>query len=248
MQYKMKKRLFILRPDRLNRNRRNFLFRIRHTQRAAVLYTSVLLFMIFGGNVPALSQPRLNTPGMKWQLVWKDDFKGSSIDTSLWDVFSRNKGWGSEKYRTEQVTLSKSICIFTAVKEGDNYWSGGLTNKGKKGVISHGYYARPDLCNVNNVQDPKDYVGRFWVDSITHNADALRFLLSLIGPEKIAYGTDYPFPLGDLEHGKFIQDMTDISPLIKDQLFAGTVLDFLGLQAKDYEPWPSSMDPGVVVE
>lgn len=102
------------------------------------------------------------------------------------------------------------------------------------GRISHGYAARPDLCNVNNVADPTDYVGRFWVDSITHNADALRFLLALLGPEKIAYGTDYPFPLGDLEHGKFIEDMADLSDAIKQQLFSSTVLEFLDLDAETY--------------
>ena len=116
------------------------------------------------------------------------------------------------------------------------------------GRISHGYHARPDLCNVHNVHDPKEYIGQFWVDSITHNADALRFLLALIGPEKIAYGTDYPFPLGDLEHGKFIGEMTDLSPAIKDLLFSGAVLDFLGLDAKDYEIRTSLSDSETVFE
>ena len=133
-------RSFIFSMAGRNRNRCNFQTCFNSTHWAAVRFTGILLFIIFEGSLPALSQPRFSTPGMKWELVWKDNFKGSSIDTSLWDVFSRNKGWGSEKYRTEQVTLSKSICTFTAVKEGDNYWSGGLTNKDKKGVISYGYY------------------------------------------------------------------------------------------------------------
>lgn len=102
------------------------------------------------------------------------------------------------------------------------------------GRISHGYHARPDLCNVHGVKDPAEYVGRFWVDSITHNADALRFLITLIGENRIAYGTDYPFPLGDLEHGKFIEEMDDISPQTKRIIFESSVLDFLGLSSKDF--------------
>lgn len=97
------------------------------------------------------------------------------------------------------------------------------------GRISHGYHARPDLCNVNSVHDPMDYLGRFWVDGITHNADALRFLISVVGAEKIAYGTDYPFPLGDLEHGKFIEDMQDLSSETKQQLFSSSLLSFLNI-------------------
>lgn len=107
------------------------------------------------------------------------------------------------------------------------------------GRLSHGFHARPDLCNVNGVQDPMSYAGRFWVDGITHNADALRFLVNLLGPERVAYGTDYPFPLGDLEHGAFIDAMTDLDNTTKQRLFALNVLDFLQLQAADYiQPQP----------
>jgi aminocarboxymuconate-semialdehyde decarboxylase len=78
-------------------------------------------------------------------------------------------------------------------------------------------------------------VGQFWVDSITHNADALRYLISLVGENMIAYGTDYPFPLGDLEHGKFIEDMTDLSYATKQQIFATSLLQFLDLPAAQFQ-------------
>ena len=100
------------------------------------------------------------------------------------------------------------------------------------GRISHGYHARPDLCNVNDVADPRSYVGKFWVDGITHDADALRFLIDLLGADKIAYGTDYPFPLGDLEHGRFIEEMDDLDAATKDALLYKTALNFLGLNEK----------------
>jgi aminocarboxymuconate-semialdehyde decarboxylase len=103
------------------------------------------------------------------------------------------------------------------------------------GRISHGYHARPDLCAINGVQDPATYVGQFWVDSITHNADALRYLISLVGENMIAYGTDYPFPLGDLEHGKFIEDMADLSYATKQQIFATSLLEFLDLPAAHFQ-------------
>lgn len=104
------------------------------------------------------------------------------------------------------------------------------------GRISHGYHARPDLCNVNNVHDPRSYVGKFWVDGITHDADALRFLIQLMGAEKVAYGTDYPFPLGDLEHGRFIEDMADLDAATKEQLFSTSVCEFLGIDVRKFHP------------
>lgn len=97
------------------------------------------------------------------------------------------------------------------------------------GRISHGFFARPDLCNIHDIEDPRHYLGKFWVDGITHDQDALRYLINLVGADRIAYGTDYPFPLGDLEHGKFIEEMDDLGSETKDALFFRTALDFLGL-------------------
>ncbi|MBI3260290.1 MAG: amidohydrolase [Ignavibacteriae bacterium] len=102
------------------------------------------------------------------------------------------------------------------------------------GRIAHGYNVRPDLCNVNNVANPREYIGKFWVDGITHDNDAFRYLLNLIGPDKICYGTDYPFPLGDLEHGKFLDGMSDISTSDKQKILSGSALEFLGLKADQF--------------
>ncbi len=97
------------------------------------------------------------------------------------------------------------------------------------GRVSHGWHARPDLCNINDIKDPRDYIGKFWIDGITHDEEALKYLIQLMGADKIAYGTDYPFPLGDLEHGKFIEQMPDLSNEIKNQLLSKTAIDFLRL-------------------
>lgn len=95
------------------------------------------------------------------------------------------------------------------------------------GRISHGWRARPDLCNVNHIRDPRSYAGHFWVDSITHDTHALEYLLSVVGPERVVLGSDYPFPLGDLEHGRFIEDMN--LPLdVKERIFWRNALEFLG--------------------
>ncbi len=99
------------------------------------------------------------------------------------------------------------------------------------GRISHGWHCRPDLVNLNDVKDPYQYKGAFWVDGITHDKEALNYLISVIGEDKIAYGTDYPFPLGDLEHGKFIEEMNELSQATKEKLFYKNAMDFLGLDS-----------------
>jgi aminocarboxymuconate-semialdehyde decarboxylase len=97
------------------------------------------------------------------------------------------------------------------------------------GRISHTYHARPDLCNVNKVKDPREYVNKFYVDSLVHDDETFKYLLNLFGPEKIAMGSDFPFPLGDLEHGRFIEMMKDLDQDTKEKLLFRTAKEWLGI-------------------
>jgi aminocarboxymuconate-semialdehyde decarboxylase len=100
------------------------------------------------------------------------------------------------------------------------------------GRIAHGYECRPDLVNVNHVAHPRSYLGKFWIDSITHDPVALRYTADLLGAEKICYGTDYPFPLGDLEHGKMIDTMTSLSEEEKSWIRHRAAEEFLGINLR----------------
>ncbi len=97
------------------------------------------------------------------------------------------------------------------------------------GRIAHGWQCRPDLVNLNGVKNPREYMGHFWVDGITHDIQALNYCIQTFGINKIAYGTDYPFPLGDLAHGKFIEQSSDFDTHQKGRLMKHNVLEFLGL-------------------
>lgn len=62
------------------------------------------------------------------------------------------------------------------------------------GRISHGFEARPDLCQINSKTHPRSWVGKFWTDSLVHDEKSLRYLADLIGSDRIVLGSDYPFP------------------------------------------------------
>lgn len=96
------------------------------------------------------------------------------------------------------------------------------------GRISHAYHVRPDLCNVHNVTDPRTYTDKFYIDSLVHDDDTFHCLMKMFGPGRIAMGSDFPFPLGDLEHGKFIEQMPQLDERIKLQLLRETALEWLG--------------------
>jgi aminocarboxymuconate-semialdehyde decarboxylase len=95
------------------------------------------------------------------------------------------------------------------------------------GRIEHGFDVRPDLCAVDNPKSPRAYLGRFYVDSLVHDADALRGLIRLFGAERVALGSDYPFPLGEDVPGSLVESMADLPAVTKDRILAGTALEFL---------------------
>jgi aminocarboxymuconate-semialdehyde decarboxylase len=96
------------------------------------------------------------------------------------------------------------------------------------GRIEHGFNCRPDLVAIDNEINPRDYVGKFWVDCITHDIDALKYILKMQGSKRVCLGSDYPFPLGDLEIGKFIEE-SDLSTQDKENIFSNSTLEWLNL-------------------
>ncbi len=100
---------------------------------------------------------------------------------------------------------------------------------GTFGRIEHGFDSRPDLCGVDNPKSPRKYLGKFYVDSLVHDAAALRLLIGLVGANSVALGSDYPFPLGEARPGQLIESMSDLSLETKKRLFFGTAKEFLGL-------------------
>ncbi|MGH8126942.1 MAG: amidohydrolase family protein [Gammaproteobacteria bacterium] len=101
------------------------------------------------------------------------------------------------------------------------------------GRIEHGFDVRPDLCAVDNDISPREYVRKIYYDSLLHDPAAMRYLLELAGPERVCLGTDYPFPLGELEPGALIRSL-GLEAGIEARLRAGTALEWLGLAAEQF--------------
>ena len=97
------------------------------------------------------------------------------------------------------------------------------------GRIEHGFKCRPDLVAVDNQKNPREYCGHFWVDCITHDQDMLHYVLKMQGSKRVTLGSDYPFPLGDLEIGEFINRMNLEESVIED-IFCNSTLEWLNLK------------------
>jgi aminocarboxymuconate-semialdehyde decarboxylase len=108
------------------------------------------------------------------------------------------------------------------------------------GRIEHAFHVRPDLVAVDSRTNPRSYLGqrsdngtarpaRFYVDSLVHDAAALKMLVEMFGAERVALGSDYPFPLGEAHPGQLIESLAEFSADVKERLLFRTAQDFLGL-------------------
>ncbi len=101
------------------------------------------------------------------------------------------------------------------------------------GRIEHGFNVRPDLCAIDNNKNPKDYLGSFYIDSLVHDKEMLDYVVNLIGENRVCLGTDYPFPLGELEPGKLIHSMS-FSDKKKAKLLGENAMDWLNIEKQDF--------------
>jgi aminocarboxymuconate-semialdehyde decarboxylase len=62
-----------------------------------------------------------------------------------------------------------------------------------------------------------------------HDKDMLRYLVNLAGADKVALGSDYPFPLGEEVPGTLINAM-EYDNATKERLLSGTALEWLGME------------------
>ena len=101
------------------------------------------------------------------------------------------------------------------------------------GRLEHGYNVRPDIVATHNKHNPRDYIGKFYLDSLVHEPSVLRYMIDLFGADCIALGSDYPFPLGEEIPGEMIKNMK-LDKNVVSALYADTALKWLNLSRQDY--------------
>lgn len=96
------------------------------------------------------------------------------------------------------------------------------------GRIEHGWECRPDLVAVDNPHNPKNYLGKFWVDSHVCDHKMLQYVIDLVGADKIMQGSDYPFPLGEATPGELVKSAA-ISDNEKRKILGESAKSWLGI-------------------
>lgn len=81
------------------------------------------------------------------------------------------------------------------------YAHGGGAFPAMLGRLEHGAYSRPDLFRNSPRLNPFQTVHEcaVYTDSLTHDPWMLHLLLQHLGAKRIAMGSDYPYPLGEVD-------------------------------------------------
>jgi len=168
---------------------------------------------------------------------------GAAIFVHPWDMMGSDR---MKKYWLPWLVgmpaeISLAICslIFGGVLERlpnlrIAFAHGGGAFPATIGRIEHGFVARPDLCAVDNQVNPREYLGKFWVDGLVHDPMALLFIIDLLGADRVMMGSDYPFPLGEEHPGELIEGLAGLKPQIRQDLLANNALKWLGRKREEF--------------
>lgn len=169
------------------------------------------------------------------------DDLGMAVFVHPWEMMGEND---MQKYWLPWLVgmpaeVSRAICslIFSGTLEKCPrlricFAHGGGSFPATIGRIEHGFNVRPDLF-PDNSHGPRKYLGRMYFDSLVHGKAKLDYLIKLIGADQVMLGTDYPFPLGELEPGKLVESMP-YDEIIIEMLLHGAALNWLAVEKRQF--------------
>ena len=97
-----------------------------------------------------------------------------------------------------------------------------------RGRWQHGYGVREEP-KVHGAKDPEQYFGKFYYDTIIHNADCLEFAVKTLGAERIVYGTDYPADMGNHQPAREIPGLSRLPEAEQEMILSANATKLYGL-------------------
>ncbi len=96
------------------------------------------------------------------------------------------------------------------------------------GRLDRGYRVRPECRHLP--RPPSAYLEHFLFDTITHAPDALRYLVALVGADRVMLGSDYCFDMGNEDPVGALKAVEPMSPEDRARILGGNAIMLLGLE------------------
>jgi aminocarboxymuconate-semialdehyde decarboxylase len=97
------------------------------------------------------------------------------------------------------------------------------------GRIEHGYHVRPE-CQEKIHRSPWTFFKNFYFDTITHNPDTLRYLISLAGSDHVLLGSDYPYDMEDQDPVQTVSRLSGIKAKDRQNIIRENAIAVFGLK------------------
>ncbi|MBC7778985.1 MAG: amidohydrolase [Proteobacteria bacterium] len=95
------------------------------------------------------------------------------------------------------------------------------------GRLEHGYLVRKE-ARANTANSPFAQLHRFYFDSLTHDAESLRFLIRRVGADRVMIGTDAPFDMAEDIPLDLLAAVAELTDAQRDRIRGVNALELLG--------------------
>ena len=95
------------------------------------------------------------------------------------------------------------------------------------GRLAHGHKVRKEARELTK-SSPYKLLRRFYYDTITHDPHALRYLIDLVGADRVTIGTDAPFDMGDEAPMDTLRRVKRLTASERDRICRRTPLSLVG--------------------
>lgn len=147
-------------------------------------------------------------------------------------------------YRTEKYFLLNSIgnLVDRAVTFGTLVYGGVMDrHPNLKIVLAHaggyvpyaldrldkGWEMWPEERGASQAP-PSTYVRRFYYDTVTFTARNLRFMIDVVGVDRVVFGTDFPAPMQVVDPVRWLESVAEITDDERDAILRGNAATMLG--------------------
>lgn len=90
------------------------------------------------------------------------------------------------------------------------------------GRLDRGFVAHP-ACSRTLKRAPSELLNAFLFDTLTHNSEALGFLINMVGADRVVYGSDYPFEMLDPTGPRRVSTLANLTATQRADILGKTV-------------------------
>lgn len=95
------------------------------------------------------------------------------------------------------------------------------------GRLTHAYQHQAEGMTHTAAEPPETYLRRFYYDTVLFHPEPLRYLIQLVGPDRVLLGTDYPFTIG-FEYVRRALEALKLAADESEKILGGTAAELFG--------------------